>query len=108
MDKFNFGSLPQEVAAVLRDALNWRNARDDSHDAIAESHLLELDESTIAFKQWCTEQGEILSRDIDDMPRRPNTLIPQARDADREARLKRIAQSKLHSVPEDRTPGSGS
>jgi hypothetical protein len=103
MAEFDFGSLPQEVATVLCDALNWRIARDASHDAIAEGHLRDLEQSTIDFKEWCrvrtnhnmsAEEYEMLKGIILDR----HAPIPKARDLRRQARQKRIAESHLQMV----------
>lgn len=96
MGRFQFDALPPEMAAVLRDALNWRNARDAAQDAIADAHLRELDASTITFKRWCMEQGELLTQE---QPEDTPPVVTPGRDPDRKARQARIAKSHLSMVP---------
>jgi len=103
MEKFNFGGLPREIAAVLRDALNWRNARDSAKDALADGFLIDLDESSITFKQWCSDQGSLLQRADDGLMqlRPPPIPKPQTPDTGRDARRARIAKGKLSMVPRE-------
>lgn len=94
MEKFDFDKLPPEIAAVLRDVLNWRIARDMSQDAIAEQHIALLEESSTELRDWASNQGEMRYSE--------RNVFEKKEDTKREARQKRIAASPLRRVkPED-------
>ncbi len=104
MEKFDFDKLPPEIAAVLRDVLNWRIARDLSKDAIAEGHIYRLDDSSIALRDWVSNQGEVRHTEFADLLDAPQSkeLVIEKRDTERRARQKRITASPLRRVnPED-------
>lgn len=99
MDKFDFEALPKPITRVLRDTLNWRNARDAAQDTIADRHLGDLEESTIAFKRWCMKQGEMW---IEEKHRSLQAIdIRPKHESNRMARIQRIARGNLRLLTED-------
>ncbi len=111
---FDFDSLPAVLAAVLRDVLKWRIARDASMDATAEARLEDLDLSSIEFKEWSAHQAALRATSetfvrsrshhaIDEETEREiETLAKQHEEADRRDRKARLAsQHHLRSVPKE-------